>query len=130
VDPFDPLAGRYIVLHYAAERPDEQLSPDAFDEGQSVWIVVAESAPAWLGVRIAAAHEPPTAERMSLRATWRHGRAELEGAGRFYLNEEQCLAADELLSRAPDEGLVDLAVDARGNVSPLRLRIAERVFER
>lgn len=129
VDPFDPLAGRYIVLRYAAERPDQELPYDTFEEGQGVWIVIEESAPAWLGARIAAAHEPATSARLSLRATWRRGRAELEGAGRFYLNEEQCLAADELLSQAPDEGLVDLAVDERGNVSPLRLHIAGRVFE-
>lgn len=128
VDPFDPLAGRFIVLRYEVERT-EATSAASFTDGQTVWIVVEPGEPAWRGLDILPVHLPPEPERLSLRATWRAGRPTLDGAGRLYLNEEQCLAADELLRQMPADGLVDLAVDELGNLSPLRLRIAGRVFE-
>ncbi|HEX6882408.1 MAG TPA: GDYXXLXY domain-containing protein, partial [Planctomycetota bacterium] len=91
VDPFDLLAGRHVVLRYAVE--DAGAPGQAFEEGQTVWIVVAEGQPAWELVAVAPAAPPPSAGRASLRATWRHGRPSLEGAGRLYLPEAEALEA-------------------------------------
>jgi hypothetical protein len=129
VDPFDPLAGRYVVLRYEIE--DTPPSPDAPPrEGEPAYLVVEHAELAWTGVSVGAEPAPATPTRLSLRVTWRAGRASLEQAGRLYLNEEQCLEADELLRLAPREGLVDLAVDEEGNATPRRLHIAGRVFGR
>ncbi len=125
VDPFDPLAGRYVVLRYGVERSERR---EAFGIGDTVWIAVERSEPAWRGLRVTSSPERTLATRVSLRATWNGTRAVLENAGRLYLPEDECLAADELLRADPNAGLVDLAVDEHGNVSPLRLRIGERVF--
>ena len=127
VDPYDPLAGRYIVLRYEIEQTP---SPEAAElvEDEPVYILVERAEPAWLGVQVSTQPSGTSFDSLWLRATWHAGRAVLDEAGRLYLNEEQCREADELLLRAPDQGLVDLAVDEYGNVSPRRLHIAGRTF--
>jgi hypothetical protein len=44
------------------------------------------------------------------------------------MSEELCDEADELLRETPEGGIVDLAVDASGNATPLHVRIAWRTF--
>lgn len=127
VDPFDLLAGRHVVLRYAVEAAGTAVG-QGFEEGQTVWIVVAEGQPAWELVAVAPLPAPPTPGHTSLRATWHLGRPSLEGAGRLYLPEADALEADELVRRSPGDGLVDLVVDEHGNASPRRLRLGTRVF--
>lgn len=127
VDPFDLLAGRFVVLGYEVEGlvPDEGVD---LAKEQVVWIEVERGEPAWAGRRVVSVPGESSAGRRYLRARWSGGRTSLVNCGRLYLPEAQALEADELLRDAPDRGIVDLAVDSRGNASPLRLWIGDRVF--
>jgi hypothetical protein len=127
-DPFDLLAGPYILLSYEVEETRRQGPNLDLPEDAPVYILVERAEPAWLGIGFAPVHGEGTRDRLWLRATWHAGRPMLDQARRLYGNEEQCREADELLRKAPDEGLVDLAVDEDGNVSPRRLHIAGRTF--
>ena len=130
VDPFDPLAGRFVVLRYRAEEAPADADVRALEGPADVWLRVARGEDGlWTGVAVELEPGPATATERSLRATWDGRRTELVGAGRLYLPEEECLAADAILRERPGEGEVDLAVDASGNVSPLRLRLEGEVFE-
>jgi hypothetical protein len=104
---------------------------EELDEGALVWVIVGRDPHAnlWEGVSVEVAPVAPTPTLRALRATWTGRRAELVGAGRLYLPEEECLEADRLLREQPTSGEVNLAVDEHGNVSPLRLWIQGRKFE-
>ena len=130
VDPFDPLAGRFVVLRYRAEEAPPSAGVRELDDSTEVWLRVARGEDGiWAGVSVDREPGAATATERSLHARWDGHRAELVGAGRLYLPEEECLAADALLSERRGDGEVDLAVDASGNASPLRLRLGDEVFE-
>ncbi len=126
VDPWDPLAGRYVVLRYAVEEPFDGLVGPGVVDGETVWIRVGRSEPSWERTDVTLTPGPWNERQRSLRATWRGGRPELDGASRLYLPEEECLEADRLLRNNP-ESYVDLAV-SEDTAVPLRLRIDERTF--
>ena len=132
VDPFDPFSGPFVTLAYEAERAP-LLGGTSPAEGQPVWVVVARDAPAWSPVGVAVEKPPEAPDRVVLRATWRHARARIDSAGRFYLPQEKAKAVDEALRWRADgstrpTALVELQVDGDGRVRLRRLRVGEQVF--
>ena len=126
-DPFDPLAGRYVQLHYQVEGDDSNV-PYEPEEGEQIWITVQRAEPAWARVGLDLERGAFTIDRVSLRAEWRQGRARIPNASRLYMQEELCLEADELLRRDANAGIVTLGVDEAGNAIPKSLKLGNRIF--
>jgi uncharacterized membrane-anchored protein len=125
VDPYDVMSGYYVTLAYEAERTNDL--PHA-ENGDAVWVTVRRADPAWTPVSVRV-ERPASAEgELSLHARWSHGRASIENAGRLYIPEAECSRAAKALREAKGRGLVDLKVDADGNVSVLRLRVGDATF--
>ena len=70
-------------------------------------------------------NEPRTA---SIRATYQHGRATIDGASRFYIPEARRGQIEELMSEAGGRALVDMKVGAGGQVALQRLRFDDQTF--
>ena len=132
-DPFDVLSGYYATLRYAAETPpglaEARLAP-----GDTAFIVLERAEPAWRAVGVA---REPSFDRLrtsgagggvAVRAVDDPPRARIVSAGRFYVPESRRAAVDEALRARRGKALVDLRVDAAGNVALLRLRDGERVL--
>ncbi|WP_242346291.1 GDYXXLXY domain-containing protein [Anaeromyxobacter terrae] len=127
-DPYDVLSGYYATLRYAAESPpglaEARLAP-----GDTAFIVLERAEPAWRAVGVA--REPPAATaggRVAVRALMTRRGLEIVSAGRFYVPETRRAEVDEALRARHGTALVDLRVDAAGDVALLRLRDGERVL--
>lgn len=123
-DPYDVLSGYYATLRYAAESPPG-LAEARLEQGDTAFIVLERAEPAWRAVGVA--REPP-AGRVALRAVMTRRGLAIVSAGRFYVPEARRAAVDEVLRVRRGMALVDLRVDAAGNVALLRLRDGERVL--
>jgi uncharacterized membrane-anchored protein len=123
-DPYDVLSGYYATLRYAAETPpglaEARLAP-----GDTAFIVLEPAEPAWRAVGVV--REPPGGG-VAVRAVMTRRGLEIVSAGRFYVPESRRAAVDEALRGRRGKALVDLRVDAAGNVALLRLRDGERVL--
>jgi len=127
VDPYDVMSGYYVTLSYEVERPaaDEHVSVPA---DAPVWITVRRGDPAWTPVSITADRPAAKSDEISMRATWRGLRAELDTADRVYVPESRRERASRLLTEAKGRALVDMKVDADGDVSVLRMRVGGETF--
>jgi uncharacterized membrane-anchored protein len=123
-DPYDVLSGYYATLRYAAESPpglaEARLAP-----GDTAFIALERAEPAWRAVGVL--REAPGAG-VAVRATMTRRGLEIVSASRFYVPEARRAAVDEALRARGGKALVDLRVDAAGNVALLRLRDGKRVL--
>jgi uncharacterized membrane-anchored protein len=120
VDPYDLLSGYHVTLAYRAE----QLAPAVGgDEGGAAWLVVARAAPGWRPVSCSRGAAPVVREdQVAIAAEVVHGRCAITTARRFYVPEDRRQEIDAALRAVRGAALVDLKVDAGGNVALLRLR--------
>lgn len=122
-DPYDVLSGYYATLRYAVETPpglaEARLAP-----GDTAFIALERAEPAWRAVGVQ--REPPGG--VSLRAVMTRRGLEIVSAGRFYVPEARRAEVDEALRARGGKALVDLRVDAAGNVALLRLRDGQRIL--
>jgi uncharacterized membrane-anchored protein len=125
VDPFDVMSGYYVTLAYEAERTND--APKV-EDGAAVWVTVRRAEPAWTAVSVRVERPAASDGELSLHARWKYGRAHIDNAGRLYIPEAERDRATKLLADAKGRGLVDLKVDADGNVSVLRLRVGDATF--
>ena len=123
-DPYDILSGYYATLRYAAEAPPG-LAEARLEQGDTAFIVLERAEPAWRAVGVA--REPP-AGRVALRAVMTRRGLAIVSAGRFYVPEARRAAVDEVLRVRRGKALVDLRVDAAGNVALMRLRDGDVVL--
>jgi hypothetical protein len=93
-------------------------------------VVVKQDEPAWHPVGVVRGEQPrPTATTAVIAATWRHGRARLDGGGRFYLPQEQATEVEAAMAWRPGgraEALVDADVDDAGHLRLRRIRVGDR----
>ena len=123
-DPYDVLSGYYATLRYAAESPPG-IAEARLEQGDTAFIVLERAEPAWRAVGVA--REPPRGG-IAVRAVMTRRGLEIVSAGRFYVPESRRAAVDEALRQRRGKALVDLRVDASGNVALLRLRDGARVL--
>ena len=132
VDPFDPLTGPFVRLSYECEAVPRERSGQVsrVAEGKRLWVIVERAEPAWRPVDVVTGEQPqPTSNTAVIAATWRHGRARLDGGGRFYLPQEQATEVEAAMGWRPDgraEALVDADVDAAGHLRLRRIRVGDR----
>lgn len=129
VDPFDVLAGYYVTLGYEAERPPSGVTgPDPQHKGDDLWVTVHRGDPAWTPVSVTRERPDPQPDRIAMRATWNGWQAQITNAGRLYIPETQREDVEKALDAVDRRGLVDLRLDADGNVAVLRLRADGKTF--
>ena len=131
-DPYDVLSGYYATLRYAAESPPG-IAEARLEQGDTAFIVLERAEPAWRAVGVARSSldrlgMSGAAERVAVRAVMTRRGLEIVSGGRFYVPESRRAAVDEALRQRRGKALVDLRVDAAGNVALLRLRDGARVL--
>lgn len=131
VDPFSAFAGHYVTLAYEVERPGPAGLEPGLREGEAVWLTVAPAEPAWTFVSVTR-ERPRASGLVSIRARYRvdwqgNGRAELDGADRFYVTEGRGAAVDAA-RRGQQPALVDLRVGDDGTPAIVALRVAGLVL--
>jgi uncharacterized membrane-anchored protein len=121
VDPYDLLSGYHVTLRYAAE----QLPFTGGDaDAGTGWLVVVPGTPAWKAITCTRAYEPPARPgELAIAAEIVGERCQIPSAGRFYVPEARRQEVDAALRRVGGRALVDLKVDADGNVALVRLRV-------
>jgi uncharacterized membrane-anchored protein len=132
-DPYDVLSGYYATLRYSAEAPPG-LAEARLAQGDTAFIVLERAEPAWRAVGVS--REPSLdklgtsgeAGRVAVRAVMTRRGLEIVSAGRFYVPEARRAAVDEALRARRGKALVDLRVDAAGNVALMRLRDGDIVL--
>lgn len=125
VDPLDPLSGYHVTLRYRAE---EVVAEAPGERGAPAWLVVERGDPAWRGVACLPSRPEPVPGQLALRAQVEDRRCRIPSAGRFYIPETRRAEVDAALREAR-AALVDLRVDADGNVALVRLRAGRSVVE-
>ena len=122
VDPFDVLAGHYVTLSYEVEAQSRERAEKDLSDGERVWLTVAPAEPAWKLVSVTRARPAPAKGRVSIRARWSRWRgAELEGASRLYVTEEEGKASDARAVEDRQADLLELRVDEDGTPAVMRL---------
>jgi uncharacterized membrane-anchored protein len=121
IDPYDFMSGYYVTLGYKVETAplERGFQPN---DGDTVYITIQRDTPGWRGIEVTQSPVAPTANRLSLRATWEHS-ARLLDAQRLYVPETQRRDATETLRTHRSDALVDLRVDADGTVALERMRV-------
>jgi len=127
VDPYDVLSGYYVTLTYEAE---SAVTSDTrkFEKHDDVWVTIRRGEPAWTQVSVRKERPAASPDELSLRARWNGWRVEIANAGRLYIPEDERDRASKLLGDVRGRALVDLKVDADGDVSVLRLRVGDATF--
>jgi uncharacterized membrane-anchored protein len=119
VDPYDLLSGYHVTLAYRAE----QLGYAGGDgDGGPAWLVVAPGSPAWQAVTCSRGLPSHAEGHVAIAAEVVHGHCSIPTAHRFYVPEDRRQEIDAALRAVRGAALVDLKVDAGGNVALLRLR--------
>lgn len=126
VDPIDPLSGYHVTLRYRAE---QLAAPPPAERGAVAWLVLERATPAWRPVTCLAGRPDPAHDQVVVRARVEDGRCRIPSAGRFYIPEARRHEVDAALAAART-ALVDLLVDADGDVALVRLRAGRTVVDR
>lgn len=125
VDPLDPLSGYHVTLRYRAE---EVVAEAPGERGAPAWLLVERGDPAWRGVACLPSRPATGSGQVALRAEVEDRRCRISSAGRFYIPEARRAEVDAALREAR-AALVDMRVDADGNVALVRLRAGRTVVE-
>ena len=125
VDPLDPLSGYHVTLRYLAE---QVVAEAPGQRGASAWLLLERGDPAWRGVACLNSRPATGPGQVAVRAEVEDRRCRIPSAGRFYIPEARRAEVDAALREAR-AALVDLRVDADGDVALVRLRAGRTVIE-
>ncbi len=133
VDPYNILQGYYVALGYDISDPKALPGYTAQKDGQTLYVTLQQpqnvTEGEWTAVEVSVAKPAELSpKQVVLKGVLKNGRV-LYGLESYNIPEEQRIEINDNLRQRPERALLDAKVDASGAATPLRLRIAGKIYD-